>query len=74
MTLKIDFVENCPICGKNNNCCHGKEKSLGECWCTNEFFPEAIFNLVPPKQLRKTCICKNCLNEFKQKKVEAESC
>ncbi|WP_041075939.1 cysteine-rich CWC family protein [Bacillus sp. OxB-1] len=61
------IVEVCPICGKGNNCCNGKEKSLGDCWCTQESFPQEIFDEVPADQLRKTCICQDCLDSFKSR-------
>jgi len=66
MVQAFDTVESyqCPICKGNNNCCNSTEKSLGICWCNGEFFPKAIFDLVPYDQLRKSCICKKCLDEF----------
>ncbi|KAB7705649.1 hypothetical protein F9802_14075 [Bacillus aerolatus] len=66
MTKGIALVESCPICSKSNNCCNSIDKSLGICWCSQEFFPKEIFELVPPEQLRKTCICKDCLDRFKE--------
>ncbi|MBU8878519.1 cysteine-rich CWC family protein [Bacillus sp. FJAT-29790] len=56
--------EYCPLCGKSNYCCNSLDKSLGICWCSEENFPKEIFDLVPPDQLRKVCICKNCLEQF----------
>ncbi|WP_082295064.1 cysteine-rich CWC family protein [Sporosarcina ureilytica] len=58
-------LENCPLCYRHNNCCNGKEKSLGDCWCTKTFFPSELFDLLPPEAVRKTCICESCLNRFK---------
>ncbi|WP_231597612.1 cysteine-rich CWC family protein [Bacillus sp. SA1-12] len=49
----------CPFCNKNNNC--GYES----CWCSKEFFPREIFDLLPEQQLRKSCICQACLDHFK---------
>ncbi|WP_299090046.1 cysteine-rich CWC family protein [uncultured Metabacillus sp.] len=51
----------CPICGKYNNC--GYES----CWCSKECFPREIFDLLPEHQLRRSCICKECLDHFKTK-------
>ncbi|QGQ48688.1 cysteine-rich CWC family protein [Metabacillus sediminilitoris] len=51
----------CPICSKGNNC------GYHSCWCTKEYFPKEIFELVPDNQLRKSCICKECLDKFKEK-------
>lgn len=56
--------EYCPLCNEGNNCCNSKEKGLGECWCTKEVFPSEIFALLPADKVRKTCICKGCLEEF----------
>ncbi len=67
MVKEYDTAESyhCPICNEANNCCNSTDKSLGICWCSGEFFPKAIFELVPDDQLRKSCICKSCLDEFK---------
>ncbi|WP_248734190.1 cysteine-rich CWC family protein [Neobacillus rhizosphaerae] len=67
MTLGINETERCPLCNSSNNCCNSQDKSLGICWCSEEDFPKEIFDLVPPDQLRKTCICKNCLEQFRLK-------
>ncbi|WP_082193888.1 MULTISPECIES: cysteine-rich CWC family protein [Bacillaceae] len=67
MTVGINESESCPLCGKSNHCCNSKDKSIGICWCHEEVFPKKIFDLVSPDQLRKTCICKNCLEQFKKK-------
>ncbi|WP_370569623.1 cysteine-rich CWC family protein [Sporosarcina sp. BP05] len=66
MVQAFDTAESyqCPICKDNNNCCNSIGKSLGICWCSGEFFPKAILELVPYDQLRKSCICKKCLDEF----------
>ena len=60
-----DFTR-CPICGKDNNCCYSLDKNLGVCWCTQEFFPDEIFSLVPLEERRKSCICKDCLHTYQQ--------
>lgn len=67
MVKDIDVTESyhCPICNGHNDCCYSAEKSKGICWCSGECFPQAIFDLVPADQLRKSCICKRCLDEFK---------
>ncbi|WHY85823.1 cysteine-rich CWC family protein [Neobacillus novalis] len=57
--------KNCPICGNENECMTGAGE-LNNCWCSNEEFPKGIFELVPVENRRKHCICKNCLNKFKE--------
>lgn len=64
MSLQTNEIELCPLCRQNNNCCNSQDKSLGVCWCSEEAFPNEIFDLVPAEEIRKTCICKNCLKEF----------
>lgn len=68
MSLSIKESENCPLCMKSNNCCNSQDKSLGVCWCSEEIFPKEIFEIVPADELRRTCICKSCLEEFKKQK------
>lgn len=58
--------EKCPICGNDNNCCCSLDKKLGICWCSQESFPKGIFDKVPREHLYQTCICKDCLDKFKQ--------
>lgn len=56
--------EYCPLCSKDNNCCNSEDKSFADCWCTKELFPNEIFELLPLAEIRKTCICKKCLEAF----------
>ncbi|WP_096189913.1 cysteine-rich CWC family protein [Evansella halocellulosilytica] len=51
----------CPICQNNNGCT--KDSS---CWCNDESFPRDIFKLVPSEYQRKMCICKSCLDSYKE--------
>ncbi|MFV8828900.1 cysteine-rich CWC family protein [Alkalihalobacterium sp. APHAB7] len=60
--MKID-VKKCPLCNQVNHCGNGKSESA--CWCSKEAFPEEIFKLLPKEQLHKSCICKECLDQFK---------
>lgn len=56
----------CPICGEGNKCMTGAGEH-GNCWCDKEIFPAEIFNLVPEESRRKHCICKKCLDKYKEK-------
>lgn len=57
----------CPICHKTNHC--GEASGSGDkCWCATEIFPQEIFELVPEELRNKVCICKECLERFKQGK------
>ncbi|MBI0579056.1 cysteine-rich CWC family protein [Neobacillus cucumis] len=55
----------CPICGEENKCMSGSGEH-GNCWCDLEVFPNEILELVPAESLRKHCICKNCLDKYKE--------
>ncbi|MGA9174339.1 MAG: cysteine-rich CWC family protein [Thermoactinomyces sp.] len=59
---------NCPICGQDNACGNLSDRPHETCWCTDEIFPREIFALVPPEQLNKSCICRDCLEKFKGKR------
>ncbi|MGF7088620.1 hypothetical protein JOD24_002469 [Kroppenstedtia sanguinis] len=52
----------CPLCGQENRCGIGEPQKA--CWCTYAYFPKEIFAMVPPAQLGKSCICKECLEKF----------
>ncbi|WP_188432715.1 cysteine-rich CWC family protein [Kroppenstedtia guangzhouensis] len=62
MTEKPKRPKYCPICGQENGC--GRGERQGSCWCTREYFPKGIFEWVPPDQLRKSCICIDCLKRY----------
>ncbi|SMQ80621.1 Cysteine-rich CWC [Bacillus sp. OV166] len=55
----------CPICEEENGCMIGAEEH-GNCWCNLEKFPNEIFELVPSESKRKHCLCKKCLNKFRE--------
>ncbi len=41
-------------------------REQGICWCFTEQFPNEIFELVPEESRRKRCICKKCLNKYRE--------
>ena len=53
----------CPLCGQDNNCQHGQEN----CWCETTKFPEHIFEMIPEDKRGKACICKSCLEKYRDK-------
>lgn len=54
----------CPICDEENKCMAGSAD--GNCWCNHEEFPNGVLELVPVESQRKHCICKNCLDKYKE--------
>jgi hypothetical protein len=62
----------CPICGEPNQCNRAAGKENYSCWCVNEKFPPLLFTLVPKEKIKKACICKKCLEEFKKGVLQAE--
>ena len=56
----------CPVCGEKNNCMAGTAEP-GNCWCNHEGgFPKGIHNLVPPESGGKHCICKKCVDKYRE--------
>ncbi|MDR6999792.1 cysteine-rich CWC family protein [Neobacillus niacini] len=55
----------CPICGEENQCMTGAGEH-GNCWCDSKTFPNEILELVPAESIRKHCICKKCLDQYKE--------
>ncbi len=52
----------CPLCGQDNNCqCHEKE-----CWCYHIEIPKELLELVPEGKKGKSCICKSCIEKYKE--------
>ena len=60
----MNFEEKiCPFCKKDNNC---KVLKPSSCWCMRIKIPDELKALVPIKNKMKSCICKNCVEEFKK--------
>ncbi|MDV2686829.1 cysteine-rich CWC family protein [Alkalihalophilus lindianensis] len=56
----------CPLCGEENKCMAGTVEH-GNCWCDREGeFPNGIFKLVPSESSGKHCICKKCVNKYRE--------
>lgn len=58
----------CPLCGQDNRCGAHAGLPPSECWCMKETFPQEIFELVPPEERGKACICMDCLDRFKRQR------
>lgn len=50
----------CPLCGKDNNCQHGKS----DCWCTTVMVPKHVLDLVQEDKKGRACICKECIEKY----------
>ena len=54
----------CPICGAENEC---QAESIEPCWCNTEKVPQELIDTANQKQQNPVCICKKCIEQFKQK-------
>ncbi|MDF3128044.1 cysteine-rich CWC family protein [Kiritimatiellaeota bacterium B1221] len=54
--------KRCPICQTANQCQANRPQA---CWCSKVHFPEGLLALVPEEQKRRSCICQDCLKNFK---------
>lgn len=54
-------IRTCPLCGKDNGCTHNKD-----CWCFSTTIPKGIFDLLPEDKKGKACICKSCVDKYKE--------
>lgn len=57
---KLEKWEICPLCGRANNCQHGKK----ECWCFTTKIPEELIKKIPEGKKGSACICKSCVEKF----------
>lgn len=56
----------CPFCKKENLCqAHIKNST---CWCFDIKVPKELIALIPQNLQMKSCICKNCIEAFKEDK------
>ncbi|WP_248925084.1 cysteine-rich CWC family protein [Paenibacillus hamazuiensis] len=60
-----DNARLCPFCNEDNRCGRMADEPDGACWCSKEVFPQRIFESLPPDRLGTSCICKSCLDKFK---------
>lgn len=54
----------CPLCGGPNSCAMAADPSATACWCETVSFPRELLEQIPASAVRKTCVCKKCLEAF----------
>jgi hypothetical protein len=54
----------CPFCHKENLCEIGIPNRT--CWCDSIKVPPILREYIPSEKRMKTCICKNCIDEFNE--------
>jgi len=60
----LDFeAKLCPFCKKDNNC---QVLKANLCWCMKIKIPDELKSMIPKKSKMKSCICENCVKEFKK--------
>mgnify|MGYP000925819905 CR=1 FL=1 len=67
---KLNIEKICPICGQDNNC----QSHERECWCYHIEVPKGILDLVPEDKIGKACICKSCIEKYKEGKLDENVC
>ena len=53
-------TSTCPFCKKNNNC----QVNEASCWCSKTPIPKELIELLPSNREIKSCICKECVENF----------
>ena len=66
----MNIEKICPICGQDNNC----QSHERECWCYHIEVPKGILDLVPEDKIGKACICKSCIEKYKEGKLDENVC
>ena len=56
----------CPLCGESNQCAMASDPEATMCWCEGVVFPEELLDQIPEIAVRKTCVCKNCLDTYQE--------
>ena len=54
----------CPLCGGPNYCAMAANPAAEVCWCEGVEFPPELLAQIPENAVRKTCVCKNCLDQY----------
>jgi hypothetical protein len=58
-------TSRCPLCGEENACALAAGGSR-PCWCAAETFPDALLERVPAGEGQGSCICRRCLEAFRE--------
>ena len=62
----MDFQEkHCPFCKEDNKC---GVLTPSSCWCMKEKIPQELKDLLPLSKKNKSCICQDCVIEYKKNK------
>ena len=56
----------CPLCGRENNCSYAKGLFHEGCWCETTEVPMELRERIPEELRGKSCICKECVMEYKR--------
>jgi len=63
----------CPLCGGPNHCAVTADPSATACWCEFEEFPRELLDKVPTSAVRRVCICKKCLVQYREANKAGDS-
>ena len=53
----------CPLCGEHNACGAHNDSP---CWCCSTGIPQALIDRIPSEKKMKACICKACVDRYRQ--------
>ena len=56
----------CPLCGEPNHCAMAANPEAEKCWCEGVEFPPELLAQIPENAVRKTCVCKKCLEKYQE--------
>lgn len=59
-------VARCPLCCEPNKCALAADPDAAECWCDGEEFPDELLAQIPENAIRRTCVCQNCLEKYRE--------
>ncbi|WP_438447168.1 cysteine-rich CWC family protein [Gorillibacterium sp. sgz5001074] len=60
----------CPLCGGDNACAAQAGLDPRSCWCMKAGFPPGLLERVPPELRRQACICRSCLERYREEHPE----
>jgi prepilin-type processing-associated H-X9-DG protein len=62
--------EQCPLCGGPNDCLLCRPTARQDrCWCVSEEFPGELLAQIPQPFRNRACICRLCVEKFRQQKT-----
>ncbi|PID55030.1 MAG: hypothetical protein CR978_00870 [Gammaproteobacteria bacterium] len=60
MNEPLQYDQQCPVCGKRNQCELASGSDSQTCWCFFARIDPSVLEKIPPKERGERCLCPAC--------------